>query len=250
MADDGKTAAYVSWVTFKNTLDRLGQSMPNRIDKSVFPGFSGGTLVQLLPALKFLGLIRDDGTPTEALRSLVGKSELERREPLREIFEDRYKLLFEQLDLTTATMAQLTEKMSEHYGVTGSTLRKALRFFLSGAPELGIPLSSYLVTAKGTGNGGTRRKIVRKKVASEPLRPTPSVVQENGVGTTSKTVRLETPGMTLTLIVPGNYGALTSADRRFVFDLMDQIEKYEEQKGAAGVTDDLMAEQSGPGEEV
>ena len=87
MADDGKTAAYVSWVTFKNSLDRLAEGMPNRIDKTVFPGLSGGTLVQLLPALKFLGLIREDGTPTEALLALVQKNELERKAQLKFIFK-------------------------------------------------------------------------------------------------------------------------------------------------------------------
>ena len=231
MADDGKSAAaYVSWVTFKNSLDKLSEGMPNRIDKTVFPGLSGGTLVQLLPALKFLGLTREDGTPTEALHALVQKSETERKEQLRQIFRECYPELFS-LDLTKATPSQLTEKMSAHYGVTGSTLLKATRFFLNGAVELGIPLSKYLATAKGTGNGSTRRRIARKqKAAPIPGAPAASVVQATGTATTSKTIRLETPGMTLTLIVPGNYGGLTSADRKFVFDLMDQLDQYEEEK--------------------
>ncbi len=232
MADSGKFAAYVSWVTFKNALDRLGQSMPNRVDKTVFPGLSGGTLVQLLPALKFLGLTRDDGTPTEALVALVKKDEIERKDALREIFRACYSDLFA-LDLTSATPSQLSEKMSEHYGVTGSTLAKAVRFFLLGASEVGIPLSSYLMTAKGT-NGSTRRRIARKQ-RTAPVPPTapPLAPQDTGTGATSKTVRLETPGMTLTLIVPGNYGGLTSADRKFVFDLMDQLDRYEGEKSAS-----------------
>lgn len=231
MADEGKSAAYVSWVTFKNSLDKLGEGMPNRIDKTVFPGLSGGTLVQLLPALKFLGLTREDGTPTEALLTLVQKSELERKEQLRQIFHECYPELFS-LDLTKATPSQLTEKMSAHYGVTGSTLLKATRFFLNGAVDLGIPLSKYLATAKGSGNGGTRRRIARKPKPATSETPAASAVQAAGAPTTSKTIRLETEGMTLTLIVPGNFGELTSSDRKFVFELMDKLEEYEEEKAA------------------
>jgi hypothetical protein len=237
MADEGKAAAYVSWVTFKNSLDKLSEGMPNRIDKTVFPGLSGGTLVQLLPALKFLGLTRDDGTPTEVLHALVQKNELDRKEQLRQIFHESYPDLFS-LDLTKATPSQLAEKMSTHYGVTGSTLLKATRFFLNGAVDLGIPLSKFLATAKGSGNGGTRKRIARKQKPAPPGMPAAPVVQAAGTATTSKTVRLETSGMTLTLIVPGNYGGLTSSDRRFVFDLMDQLEKYEEDHGSEEVPSD------------
>jgi hypothetical protein len=229
MAEEGKSAAYVSWVTFKNSMDKLSEGMPNRIDKTVFPGLSGGTLVQLLPALKFLGLTRDDGTPTETLQALVQKNELDRKEDLRQIFHACYPELFS-LDLTKATPSQLAEKMSAHYGVTGSTLLKATRFFLNGAVDLGIPLSKYLAT-KGTGNGGgSRRRITRKQ------KPAPAAVVAavsdipTTSATTSKTIRLETEGMTLTLIVPGNFGELTSSDRKFVFELMDKLEVYEEAK--------------------
>jgi len=172
-----------------------------------------------------LGLISDDGTPTDTLRALVKKNELERKELLRQIFESSYKELFT-IDLTSATPSQLTERMTECYGVTGSTLGKAVRFFLTGAIEVGIPLSSYLTTAKGS--NGVRRRIARKqRVTSTPPPPPPLTAQANSAGTTSKTIRLETAEMTLTLIVPGNYGALTSSDRKFVFDLMDRLDEYE-----------------------
>jgi hypothetical protein len=221
---EAKFAAYVSWVTFKNSLDRLGQSMPNRVDKTVFPGMAGGTLVQLLPALKFLGLIREDGTPTEALRSLVKKGELDRKEELHQVFSAAYKDLFT-LDLTSATPSQLHEKMNEYYGVTGSTLKKAVRFFLSGAAEIGIPLSNYLVTAKGTANGAgsIRRRIVRKQKSAPVAQAPLGIPASSG---TSKSIRMKR-GETVTLSATADFFAMEADDRDFLFGIVKQLEEYE-----------------------
>src|ERR1700733_5151148 len=57
---------YVAYKTFANTLASLRESgLPDRIDRSVFPGLAGGTQSFLMSALKFMGLIIGEGTPSE-----------------------------------------------------------------------------------------------------------------------------------------------------------------------------------------
>lgn len=57
--DDGLagTAAYLPWRTWINTLDALSAHMPNRIDRSAFPGQSGAGQNQILQAFKFFNLM-------------------------------------------------------------------------------------------------------------------------------------------------------------------------------------------------
>lgn len=217
-----RSAAYISWQTFKNSLDRLRDAgMPNRIDKSVFVGLSGGTQIQLVAAMKFLGLIDEQGDPSPGFRELVEKDELERKEPLRRVFEAAYPKLFD-LDLTKCSPDQLNEAMTAEYGVRGSTRQKAVRFFLTGAEDLGIAVSPFLVKAgKATvrSNGASRR--TRKKKATAKQQSTAKV------GGTSRTVPLASGGE-LTLSATADFFSLSAEDRRFVFELIDKLDGYEQ----------------------
>lgn len=68
----GPTAPYISFLTVKNVLkDMKERGTPTRIDRSMFPNLAGGTVGQLLPALKFLKLTSDAGVPTDDLQRLV-----------------------------------------------------------------------------------------------------------------------------------------------------------------------------------
>ena len=69
MAEEQKrTAAYVPWATFKNSLDQLAKGIPSRIDRSVFQGLAWNVQNQLFIALRFFGLLKGedepDNTPT------------------------------------------------------------------------------------------------------------------------------------------------------------------------------------------
>src|SRR3989442_1209300 len=128
-SEEKATAAYVAWGTVRNSLDGFSQAVPNRIDRTVFPGLSGGTQSQLLAALKFLGLITSEGKPTPALHGVAVPDEAARKKKLEAIIRDKYADLFS-LDLMKTTPALLEEKMRESYNVSGSTRDKAVRFFL------------------------------------------------------------------------------------------------------------------------
>lgn len=235
MAEETRTAAYVAWGTLRNALNRLADvGLPNEVNKSVFSGLSGGTQTQLLAAMKFLGLIEEDGTPSATLREAVKKNELERKELLQDVFRNAYSSLFA-LDLSKATMDELDQALSETYNVTGSTRRKAATFFLKGAEEIGIELSPFLqgpAAAAPRSTSGTKRR--RKRTA----RKVSPKAQASG---TEKTVKLASGGGTLTISANLDLFSMNTDDRMFVFDLIEKLEAYEKSVDADASEDEPAA---------
>src|SRR5690348_6997284 len=71
-APRGPMAPYTSFLTIKNIVkDMKEHGVPTRIDRSVFPNLAGGTVGQILPALKFLTLTDEAGHPTPRMTALV-----------------------------------------------------------------------------------------------------------------------------------------------------------------------------------
>ncbi|MES1240260.1 MAG: DUF5343 domain-containing protein [Acidobacteriota bacterium] len=238
MADDDKqlNAAYVGWTTFKNALDQLSQGLPHYVNKDLFSGQSWGVQGQIMSTLRFLGLTGGDGAPTPDLIALAVPDEEERKRQLEKVIRERYADLFA-LDLMKVTPSQLLPQINASYGNTGDSRDKAMRFFLGAVGYLGIPVSRFLKVPK-TGNGGTsRKKRSHKAKPTTPVTPpepvSPAATTPQGTST-SKTIKLETPGMPLTLVVPGDFGSLTSADRKFIFDLMEKLDDYEQKKASSG----------------
>lgn len=227
--DDKKPAAvYVGWITFKNTLDQLGQVLPNRIDKSAFPGQSWGVKAQLMAGLQFLALVDKQGNPSESLRALAVADEGERKKQLEIVLRDRYAKLFA-LDLEKATPDQLSDEMRDSYNVSGDTSEKAVRFFLGALGYLDIPVSPLLRAKGGGGNGSTprarRARAARKAKAQEPP-PPPATVPAATAGT-SKVFQLRTPGAELTVSSSLDFMKLVADDRKLFFELVGMLEAYE-----------------------
>lgn len=226
------TPAYLPWRTFTNTLDALAQHMPNRIDRSAFPGQSGAIQNQLLLALRFFGLTHADGRPTDTLLAVAVADESARKAALRKLIEQKYAALFA-LNLMKTTPAEFAEKMTEEYKVTGDTRLKATRFFLNAASYLGIDVSPLLLRdrSKPVGNGSVQRK-------RRPGRPRSEEAEEDDedaerpiqTAAESRSVELRSGG-TLTLSATTKFMGLSAADRKFVFDLIDKLEEYETQGG-------------------
>ncbi len=224
-------AAYVGWTTFINAITNLSQGIPNQIDRTTFPGLSGGVQSQLLNAMKFLGLINEDATPTAALHALAVEDEAKRKAKLKDILEKRYASIIA-LDLMKATPGQVISKLGEEYGVSGETREKALRFFLMAAQYAGITFSRFfkIPSAVGTGNGGgatRRRRTVRAR-----QQPEDDEVEDQppprAPGGTSRVVQLKSGG-TLTLNASLDLFQLSPADRNFVFGLIDKLDGYEKE---------------------
>jgi hypothetical protein len=232
MADDakGKAAVYVSWLTFKRSLDALAQGMPNVVDKSVFPGMAWGVQNQLMAGLKFLGLIDNEGRPTAGLHALAVTDETERKEKLKTILKERYADLFA-LDLEKATPAQLADTIASAYNVNGDTREKAVRFFLLAVQYAGIPVGRH-IQPRATGNGSPvarkRRSSPRPKIQGENQGEDENLDQSPATPPTGtgRTVELRSGG-TLTVSASMDVFKLSPADRTFVFSLIDKLAEYE-----------------------
>jgi hypothetical protein len=179
--DNGKrgttsTPVYVPYQTFLWALDTLrrdGIPGTGKIDKTIWDKQSGAIQGQLLLGFRFLGLADERNRVTPALPPLVEASPEGRKPILKKLIEEKYAKLFE-LDLATATVGQLDESMRT-YGVSGSTLLRAVRFFVKACQESGIPISSRLTEKTKTTSNGTG---ARKRRGGVPRQETPNTQQD------------------------------------------------------------------------
>lgn len=200
---------YVPFKTFVTALDTLEGGLPNQLDRSVWPSYSGAIQGQLLGAFRFLGLMDEGNCPTPALSELVSKRG-SRRELLRGMIERHYRTLVA-LDLTRTSPRQLDEAMRQ-YGLSGATHKKALSFFLQAAQFAGLPLSVLLKARTRTAAFGHKRAA--------------TAAEAETAAALSKTVRLRSGG-TLTVTASLDLFALAGEDRKLVFDLIDRLQEYE-----------------------
>jgi hypothetical protein len=227
-------AAYMPWGTFLNMLDALAAQMPNRIDKSVFVGQSGGMKSQLINGFRFLGLIDDAGKPQPSLLAIAVKDELARKNGLRKLIEAKYAPLFA-LNLMKTTPKEFTETMQASYKNTGDSARKAMRFFLAAIEYLGIDVTPLLAKAAprvAPGNGSAqrrRRSPARSRRQDEDDEGEEDESPDNAADLstgTSRSIQLKSGG-TLTLSASLDLFSLNPNDRTFVFSLIDKLDEYE-----------------------
>jgi hypothetical protein len=145
----GPTAPYISFQTLKTVAkDMKEHGIPSRIDRTVFSNLSGGTVGQLLPALKFLKLIDDAGQPTAHLESLVTSIGSDAWQPsLSKVIQQAYAPLFS-MNLESASPGQFNEQFRKLYPGTDDVSRKSKTFFLNAAQDAGLKISAYIT--KGT----------------------------------------------------------------------------------------------------
>ncbi len=144
--EQGAVPAYVAWKTFLSFIEHIKKTViPPRIDNSMMPpGMSGGTRSHLRSALKFLGLIRDDGYVTEKLKGLVGAYGTDSwAEALGEVLSTAYIPVVGDLDLDAGTAQQLTEQFRRAGHVDGDTLDRCIRFYLAAMRAAGYTLSPH-----------------------------------------------------------------------------------------------------------
>ncbi len=164
----------VAYRTLRNFFRGLAAAMPSRIDKSVMTSMSGSTQIQLLQALRRLGCIEPNGTPTARLRKLVKAEGPEFQAAMHEALIDTYPFLKDN-DLSGVT----TQQLQELFGTMGSgdTVRKAITFFIPAAKDAGIKLSPFLKEPgkRAPSNGKARRsrpaKVDEGRVDDPPPPP-------------------------------------------------------------------------------
>jgi hypothetical protein len=151
---------YVPYRSFRNFIDSLKQGIPGRIDRSVMASMSGAIQSQLTAALRYLGLIKATGQPTDTLPRLVNSEGPERAKVMREIVTSSYRFLFDDFDVKSATPRMLEEQFGA-MGASGGTLSKCTNFFLAAAKEAGIETSPHLKPQRGPRQIRSRQRIPR-----------------------------------------------------------------------------------------
>jgi len=155
-------ATYGSFINFINKLRETG--VPSRIDPSVFGGASGSVSYSVIAALKYLGLIEEDGKPTQLFSTLVNASDEERSKILDSVIRAGYPSLFsETMNLKRATAGEFDDLIRKEFDVQGSTVDKIAAFFISAAKQAQIELSPHLVARKPIANSSSSKKSVKQR---------------------------------------------------------------------------------------
>jgi len=163
---------YVSFRTILTVLDKLKvDTIPQRLDRSYWGSFlSGGTGLQVVAALRFLGLVDDDDRPTARLDELVNLDD--RSQLVAAILRARYEPVFRDIDLTRATMGLIDGVFREAYKLDGETLRKSVTFFIHAAQFSQMPLSTHILKSTRKGRPPKIGKAsIRSKKTLAPRTP-------------------------------------------------------------------------------
>lgn len=172
---EGFKPPYGSFVTLNHLFDRMAEEggIPARIDRSYLSNLPNSVIATTTQALKELDLTDDQLHPRPILVEIVENPD-QRKSLLAGIIREKYAT---QLALgPRATTAQL-ETVFREQGGSGSTVRKAIAFFLAAARYAEVPISPYFKTPKNpnrvTGGGGRARE---SDLTPPPPPPPPPLV--------------------------------------------------------------------------
>jgi Family of unknown function (DUF5343) len=179
-----RTAPYTSYRTFRTFIEDLREhGVPSRIDRSVLTRFSGVVGGQLMHALRFLGLIDDEGRTTPRLSALVtAHGGAEWAEALTRALQQAYAPIFA-IDLETATPSHFSATFRKAFPAADAVVQKCVTFFLYAAADAGLKVSGRILKGRKprplAPRGTSRRTAGRAREAeadrSEPLAVAPFV---------------------------------------------------------------------------
>ncbi len=144
-----RTPPYTSFRTFKTFIHDLHESgVPSRIDRSVLTRFSGVVGTQLMHALRFLGLIEEDGRPTQRLRELADADGTANwpgtfSELLRQVYSPMFAI-----DLETATPSHFNEAFRKAFPAADAVVQKCVTFFLYASNDAGVKISGRVLKGR------------------------------------------------------------------------------------------------------
>jgi hypothetical protein len=156
---------YISFRTLLNAVQRMqDEGIPARLDRSYLSNLPWSSQNHFLAASRGLGLIDEEGKPLDRLVALVEQPD-QRPEIIAAILRDRYA---GPLSLgVNATQEQLEEQFKP-YGLGGSTMRKAIAFYLHAARYADLPLSPHFRSPRTTDRPASPRRRTRTKQADAP----------------------------------------------------------------------------------
>ena len=165
------TPPYTSYRTFKTFIEDLHEhGVPSRIDRSVLTRFSGVVGTQLMHALRFLGLIEDDGRPTQRLKVLVNAHGAAHwSASLLELLRQEYAPVFA-IDLETATPSHFNGAFRKSFPAADAVVQKCVTFFLYAANDAGVKISGRVLKGRKPRSLTPRRKAARPTFSPPPMK--------------------------------------------------------------------------------
>jgi hypothetical protein len=167
-----RTPPYTSYRTFRTFIEDLREhGLPSRIDRSVLTRFSGVVGTQLMHALRFLGLIEDDGRPTQRLAELVAAHGAGHwPETLLALLREEYAPMFA-IDLETATPSHFNGAFRKAFPAADAVVQKCVTFFLYAANDAGVKISGRVLKGrKPRSLTPPRRKAAKPAFVHPPTR--------------------------------------------------------------------------------
>lgn len=156
---------YASYTSFRNYIKKLSEGViPSQIDRGVFGNQSGTYISQMIGTFEWFGLVNSDNSPSDKLKELVTSYDSNYNGQLKVLLNDSYEILRERkIDLKAGTEVQIS-KLFRDYGYSGSTLTKAVSFFLNACKDAGYEIGEHLKAPAPPRNGtsrGRRGRVAR-----------------------------------------------------------------------------------------
>jgi hypothetical protein len=227
-AGDRPAIPYLPFDTFRNFVDSLsgGRPLPPRIDRSLMAGMAGGTQTLLLGTLSTFGLIGDNREVLPPFTELVRAEADQRQQIMARLLQDTYPGPMA-LARQHATADQLAESFRVLSGYQGSTLRKAITFFLNMAKYAQVELSPFF-RAPAQNPAGRKPATRRARGTTDTMDPS-AAVGSTPIGSVSpvesRSIELGSGG-TITVSCSVSFLSLSRSDREFVFDIVDRLDAY------------------------
>lgn len=171
----GRSAPYVSAAAMSSFFDHVRWvATPKRVDGGLLLdyGLPTGSVGAMLSALKFFGLVENNGTPTPAFKMIQAGGD-EFRKNLEEIVTRSYSDLFSRLDPSRDSREKIRNYFARHYSPAIS--KKATILFLDLAKEAGIPLAEEVAPTTKVGLKATISATKRKQVRQLETELKPSI---------------------------------------------------------------------------
>lgn len=172
-----RNAPYVAAKAISAFFERIRYvSTPDKVDVGLLLdyGISKGNVFALISAIKFLGLVDDEGVPTSAFTSLQVTGE-DFTIALENIIRNAYEDLFSKLDASRDSREHIRNYFARNYSAAKAS--DSTNLFLALCRQAQIPLSEELQSSRGGVLLKAKPKSVSRKISSDVSREAMPQVQ-------------------------------------------------------------------------
>ncbi|MDD5012615.1 MAG: DUF5343 domain-containing protein [Candidatus Nanoarchaeia archaeon] len=127
--------------------EKFGKTRLDKIKRETIRNFnitSPGNESKLINAIKFLGIINDDGEINQEKYKIFSYSEEKKKEELKKIIEESYKNLFNDVDIQKMNFDDLKDYFTHKYNFSGVQAERASLIFIFLCDLSGINLPTEL----------------------------------------------------------------------------------------------------------